>query len=197
MPQEFRSPGQNGQARSTAHLTALALRSWGQLYDMNVSAARVLLQTQARAASAIGLPDWSGWFDSADQRARHVFAAGAEQLVNTAQRASEAATELQREVGRVVETQTATVAQTLQHGLEELGTQASEGLDQLLETARQQAQEAERAAQEVGEQLRQGIAAGGEQMRQTRESAGQAAEETAEAASETSGRSRRRAVTAE
>lgn len=186
MAQGFRSAAnQEGSGRHhPVHLTALALRSLSQVYDMNLSAARVLLQTQARAASAVGLPDWSGWFQSADERARRVFSAGAEQILNTAQRASEAASELQREVGRVVDTQTATVAQTLQQGLQELGTQTSEGLSQLVETAREQAEEAERAADEIGEQMRLAVVEGGKQMRRGREQMGQMIEETGDAGQE-------------
>lgn len=191
--------GQEGQGRaSPAHLATLAMRSLGQVYDMNMSAARVVMQTQARAASALGLPDWSGWFEAADDRARRVFSTGAEQLVSTAQRASEAATELQREVSRVVDIQTSTVAQTLQYGLHELGSQTSEGLSQLVDTAREQAEEAERAASEMGEQMRQSIEEGGEQMRRGRESGMRAveeigdAEEQGEQSEQGGGRSRRR-----
>jgi hypothetical protein len=167
MEQRVRSQrGADGQSRTTpVHLTALALRSIGRVYDMNLSAARVMLQTQARVASAIGLPDWSGLFNVVDERARHVFSSSAEQLLDTTQRANEAATELQREVGRVAETQAATVAQTLQQGFEELGQQANESLNQLVETARQQAEEAERVAQTLNEEMRTSIEQGGEQMR--------------------------------
>ena len=55
MQEGNRSQSQNRDSQgrqSQAHLTSLALRSIGQVYDMNLSAARVLLQTQARAASA-------------------------------------------------------------------------------------------------------------------------------------------------
>ncbi|HEX6362848.1 MAG TPA: hypothetical protein VFZ93_07825 [Albitalea sp.] len=176
-----------GHHPSPAHLATLAMRSFGQVYDMNVSAARVLMQTQARAASAMGLPDWSGWFESMDERARRVFSAGAEQFVSTAQRATEAAAELQREVSRVVDSQAATVAQTLQQGLQELGAQTTEGLEQLVETAREQAEEAERVTQELGDQVRQGIEEGGAQMRRGRTEAMQAAEAVGEAASEEAG----------
>jgi Fe2+ transport system protein B len=148
---------------------------------MNMSAARVWMQTQARAASAMGMPDCSGWFEAADDRARRVFSEGAEQLVNTAQRASEAATELQREVSRVVDIQTSTLAQTLQYGLQELGSQTSEGLSQLVETAREQAEEAERTASEMGEQMRQGIEEGAEQMRRSRAGGMRALQEIGEA----------------
>lgn len=142
------------------------MRSISQVYDMNLSAARVMLQTHARAASALGLPDWSGLFNSMDERARHVFSTGAEQLVNTAKRANEAAAELQREVGRVVETQATSVAETLKHGLEELGTHATEGFDQLVQTAREQAEEAERVASALGDEMREAMEESGNQARE-------------------------------
>jgi DNA anti-recombination protein RmuC len=157
---------QNSQGRPTpVQLTALALRGLGQVYDMNISATRVLLQTQARAASVLGWPDVSEIFNQVDDRARHVFASGAEQLMQAAQRANEAAVDLQRQVGRVVETQAVTIAENLQQGLEELGTQTSEGLRHLTETARQQADEAERLAQVVSQELREKVQESGEQLR--------------------------------
>jgi ElaB/YqjD/DUF883 family membrane-anchored ribosome-binding protein len=139
------------------HLTAIALRSAGQLYDLNVSAARVWMQTQARAAAVFGLPDWSPLFDAADERTRNVFSTGADQLLSTAQRANDVAFELQRQVGRVLETQTAQAAETWQRGLEELGSQATESLTQLADAARQSAEEAEREVQAAGQGLRESL----------------------------------------
>jgi ElaB/YqjD/DUF883 family membrane-anchored ribosome-binding protein len=193
MPQQSRLFNSATDRTTPVHVAALALRGVGQVYDMNVAAARVLLQTQARAASAFGWPDWSGLFERVDDRARNVFSASAEQLLQTAQRAKEATTDLQRQVGRVVETQAATVAETWQHGLEELGTQANEGLNQLLDTARQQADEAERVAaslaeevresvQQAGEQVREGLHRGRESLQQTTDAAREQTEHAADAA---------------
>jgi hypothetical protein len=165
MQQEFRSQARPSGRETPARMTALGLRTLGQLYEMNLSLARVMLRTQARAASAIGLPDWSGWFDAADERARQVFTDGADQLVNTAQKATEAASQLQREVGRVVETQAVSVAQTVQQGLEEIATQTNEGLNQLVETTRQQADEAERLSASLAEEVRTTLREGGQQAR--------------------------------
>lgn len=173
MPEVNRSRESQGRQQSPAHLTSLALRSIGQVYDMNLSAVRVMLQTQARAASALGLPDWSSLFTSMDDRARHVFSTGTEQLVNTAKRANEAAAELQREVGRVVETQATTVAETLKQGFEELGTQATEGLDQLIQTAREQAEEAERVASALGDEMRETMEDASNQTREATRRAGE------------------------
>ncbi|NRF65401.1 hypothetical protein HLB44_00240 [Aquincola sp. S2] len=157
---------QSGSGRQTpVQVTTFALRSLGQLYDMNLAATRVLLQTQARAASAFGWPDLSGVFDQVDERARSAFATGAEQIAQTAQRANEAAAELQRQVGRVVETQAVTMTERLQQGLQELGSQTSEGLQQLCETARAQADEAERVSKAISQELRDTLREGGQQAR--------------------------------
>src|SRR5262245_28585615 len=94
----------------------IALRGLGQMYDMNIEVARVLLHTQARAAAAFGWPDVSEPFEGGDERARHLFAAGAEQMLGAAQRANEVAAELQRQITRVVETQAATAAENWQRG---------------------------------------------------------------------------------
>jgi hypothetical protein len=133
------------------HFAAIALRGVGQVVDMQMSAARTLLQTQARAAAAFGWPDCSDLFDGADERSRHVFAAGTEQMIETAQRANEAVTELQRQVGRVVETQTASAAEQWQRGIEVLGAQTQEGIAQLCETARQQVEETETVSRALTE----------------------------------------------
>jgi len=160
MQQDPRSPSRTGQLSggpqrsSTMNVTAFALRSFGKVFDMNMTATRVMLQTQARAASALGWPDLSDVFNRVDEKARSVFSASAEQLAQTAQMTNEAASELQRQVGRVVETQAATVAETLQQGFEELGAHTSESLKQLCDTAREQAEQAERVGESVCEEPR-------------------------------------------
>ena len=148
-----------------AHFAEMALRGFGQLYDMQVAATRVLLQTQARAAAAFGWPVASELYGNGDERARRLFSTGADQLLQGAQRASEAAAELQRQVGRVIEKQAATAADNWQRGLEELGAQANEGLTQLVETARQQAEAAERATAALGEAASETMRRGSEQLR--------------------------------
>jgi ElaB/YqjD/DUF883 family membrane-anchored ribosome-binding protein len=168
MAQSNRAPSgaQDNSRYQPGNIAAIALRSASQVYDINLSATRVLWQTQARAAAAFGLPDWSPLFDGASDRAREVFANSAEQVIQTAQKAGEAAVELQRQVGRVIETQAAQAAESWQRGLEELGNQASEGLNQLCETARETAEEAQRTAQTLGEEARHTFSQGIDQARQ-------------------------------
>lgn len=159
---------QQGQGR-TASLSVpmIAMRGVGQLYDMQVAAARIMLQTQASAACAFGWPDFSGLFKIADDRAKRVFSAGTEQILHLAEQANQATSEVQRQVGRMLEFHTVNAAENWQHGLEELGAQAEESLEELKELARQQAEEAMRAAQAMGEQARESMREGGEQFRQT------------------------------
>ena len=155
------------QDRGALQFTSVALRGVGQVYDINLAAARVLLQTQARAAAAFGWPDFSELFNTADRRTRGVFSSSAEQILHTARRASEAASELQRQLGRVVETQAVTVAENWQRGLEEIGQQADESLTQLSETVRQQAEEARRATESLGRASRESVRQGSEQWRES------------------------------
>jgi dsDNA-specific endonuclease/ATPase MutS2 len=155
------------------HLTAIALRSAGQVVDIQLSTARALIRTHARAAAAFGLPDWSGLFDSQDDRVRRAFSASAEQLLQTAQQANEAAAELQRQFGRVLETQAAQATENWQRGLEELGQQAQESLGQLTETARQTAEQAARSAEQLGRQVQDGVRNAGSQFGQATRDIGQ------------------------
>ncbi|HEU4621354.1 MAG TPA: hypothetical protein VFS42_03945 [Burkholderiaceae bacterium] len=185
--QQSSSGGQQQQQQqhyNPVHFATMALRSATQVYDINLSAARAVLKTQARAAAAFGLPDMSRLFDTADERTRHIFSATSEQILNTAQRANQAAVELQRQVGRVIETQTAQATETWQRGLEEMSSQASQGLDQLTETARRTAEEAARTADAVSRDLQETMRRESQQAReqmgngadQARQAVGQAGE---------------------
>ena len=155
-----------GTRPSPAQATAIALRSLGQVVDINLATTRVLMQAQARAASAFGWPDWSGLFDQVDDRTRHVFSTGAEQLVQATQRANDAAMELQQQVGRVMQTQATTLAESLQHSLQEIGEQTGEGLRQMCDNARLHAEQAERVAQSAGQEFRDTLREGSAQARQ-------------------------------
>jgi hypothetical protein len=186
MQQENTSAGA-GNRQSPAQATAIALRSLGQVYDINMATTRVLMQAHARAASAFGWPDWSGLFDQVDDRTRHVFSTGAEQLVQATQRANDAAVELQQQVGRVVQTQAATVAESLQHSLQEIGEQTGEGLRQLCDSARLHAEQAERVAQSASEEFRETLREGSAHARQALREGGRQLEEATRRSGEQAG----------
>ena len=165
MAQAYRTQDAQESSRYPVHTAAIALRGIGQMCDMNLEAARLLLHTQARAAAVFGWPDISELFDPVEERARHAFSAGTEQMLNAAQRASEAATQLQRQITRVVENQAVTAAENWQRGIEELGAQAGEGLNQLCDSARQQADEAQRMTEQLAKEARVTLERGSTQVR--------------------------------
>jgi len=196
MPQaNFTQEGRSAGAYP-AHVTAMALRTAGQLYDMQMSAARVLMQTQARTAAILGWPDCSRFFNGAEEQTRNVFSTAAEQMLQTARRTGDTVAEIQQQFGRAVESQASGVADTWAASLEQIGEQTQEGLEQLLQTTREQAEEAQKVSesltnatretlQQGGERLREQMQAGAEKSRETLRQAGQAARETGEhAASE-------------
>lgn len=176
-------------------LAALALRTTGQLMDMHLAAARLMLQTQARAAAAFGLPDWSDWWASANERTRRLFDIGSDQFLATAQRASDAAGEMQREMGRLFDTQGAQAAEQWQQGLQQWGTQAQQGVDQLREAGRRAAEATQRRGEEIARQwqgsllhsqdeLREQAAQAGHELRRTVVQGAELAEATAAEATE-------------
>jgi len=177
------------QARfQPTQFTALSLRAASQVVDMQLATTRVLMQTQARTAAAFGLPDWSAWFETADERARRLFSTGAEQLLSTTQRANEAAQELQREMSRLWQTQTVQAADQWQRGVEQLGAQAQEGLNQLVETAKRTAEQTQRTSENLGRELQEAMFRSSEQLRDQARQAGHelraSVVQTAEAARE-------------
>ena len=174
--------GRGGPQPSIINMTAIAARGMGQLYDMQMAATRMLLQTQARAAAAFGIPDYSDLFRVGDDRARRVFATGTEHLFDATQRASDTIRQIQHHMGRLVESNAMNVSESWRHGLEEFATQAEESLQQLQELTRQQADEALRAAESFGEATRESIRQGGEEFRETMR---QGAERGREVAAET------------
>lgn len=112
-------------------ITEMALRGAEQFYEMNVSATRVLLQTQASTATAFGLPDWSPLIEATTEQARQMMSAGTEQILSAAQRANEVVTELQRTTSQLFETQktqNAEAAEALQRNMQELSSKTAENL---------------------------------------------------------------------
>jgi hypothetical protein len=167
MPQTQGPEGSRDENRPTGQLTNIALRGAGQVYDLQMRAARMMFRTQARAAAAFGWPDLSGLFENANERMRLLFGEAAEQAASNAQRANEAAAELQREVSRLIDSQTAVVAENWRGGLEELGAQAEQGLTELRETTRRTVEEAEQATRAAGAAARELLREGGEAVRET------------------------------
>lgn len=166
--------GARGQHHSgPIPLTDVALRGARYVTDMQMSATRVLLRTQARTAAAFGWPDWSGLFENAEGASLVPLSSTSEQMLQTAQRTMETAAELQREVSRIVTTQTSVAADNWRRGIEEFGNQAQEGLHELLETARRTAEETERATQAMGQAAQEALREGSSAMREAMHEGGE------------------------
>lgn len=174
-------PGNGSSSSPAINISAIAMRGFGQFYDLQAAAARMVLQSQARAATAFGLPDYSHLFQVGDDRTKRAFSTTTEQLLNTAEQTKETIQEVQREVGRLMEFQAVSATENWQQALQELGSQAEENLNQLREFARQQTEQVMQASESLNDVTRQSIREGGQQLRdsirqggeQGREAAGQ------------------------
>lgn len=174
------------QRKSTAaNLTMTTLRGLGQFYDMQAATTRIMLRAQARAASALGLPDYSRLFEINDERALHLFSDATENLAQFVEQKDDAFTEVPSQVFRMIEQQAIDANERWKHGLEELQHQATESIEELKELSRQQAEEFKRATESLSDVGEETMREGGEQlratMRQGREAAGRQMEETGEA----------------
>jgi hypothetical protein len=134
------------------NMAEIALRGTALLFDYQMQAARDLLEMQARSAAAFGVPDCSSLFNVADDKARRLFADGAEQLVATARRATETMAEMNRQFGRLVEQQTVNIAEQMRHGIDQFGRHTEQGLLQARSLVEHGLDEMERAAQEARQQ---------------------------------------------
>ena len=122
-------------------MPAILLRGASQLAEFNLQAARTLLRTHAQAAAAFGLPDWSPLLEGSEDRGRRVLSSGVDQMLDTVQRANETAAEIQRQVKRVLETQSSQATDVWQRSLEQVGSQASDAMTRISEVARSAAEE--------------------------------------------------------
>jgi len=161
-------PEERGEGRALGiNMTATTARSLGQLYDIQAAAARVVLRAQARALSALGLPDYSHLFEVADERTKRMFSTTTEALLQSANHASSTGGEIQQHLGRLWEQQAMDLTETWRQGLEELQTQGSESLNELKELVRQQADEMLLATESLTDVTRETLREGGEQFRAT------------------------------
>lgn len=175
--QKFRPTGGQGEEQSeyesygsaspAVNISAIAMRGFGQFYDLQAAAARMILQSQARAASAFGLPDYSHLFRFTDERTKRAFSSTTEQLLSTAEQTKGTLQDVQREVGKLMEFQAVTAAENWQQGLQELSAQAEEHMNQLKEITRQQAEQARQAAESFSEAARESFREGSQQLRET------------------------------
>lgn len=114
-----------------ADLAETALRTAQQFCQMNVAATSVMLQAQAQAAGAVGLPDWSALIAIGSEQTRHMLALGTDQLVHAAQHADAMACDLQRNASQLLQDQATRASELVNSSLGQLGEQTREQLDRV------------------------------------------------------------------
>lgn len=185
---------QHWRAATALSVPVIAMRGVAQLYDMQSSVARMVLQTQADAACAIGLPDYSGLFRTVDGRTKRIFSTSTDQFLQLAEQIKETISEVQQHISSMLEVSFVNAAENWQRGLNELGSQAEEGLEQLKETARQQAQEAMEATDFIGRETREAMREGSEETGQSLRQSFEQGRGAAHGNGETSSAPKRRAA---
>ena len=178
----------------------MTLAGMWQMFDVQMAALRTIAEAPSHAAQAFGFPplfpEMRG--DSGDHL-RDALARSAEHWAGIARRASETALNVQRQAGRVVETQVDALAQSWEQSAEQLATQAEKSFKRLGETAEQQAsqlvdatiatadatrtslqgagEQLQHSADRASRQVRDSINRGGEAMREQAQNAAKAARE--------------------
>ena len=127
-------------------MAELALRGTALLFDLQMETARNIMRTQSRTAALFGVPDCSDLFRLGDDRARRIFTASAEQMLNSARQARETVFEVQRQLGRLAEQQTIGIAEEVRDQIEQMSRHTEEGLQEIREIAIHEADRAEDVA---------------------------------------------------
>ena len=92
--------------RYPLEITESALRGTATLFDSQLQTWRLLLQMQARGATALGLPDCTPWLALMEQPATP-FADGAEQALQSGRRAARTLAEMHRDMASALARRTA------------------------------------------------------------------------------------------
>lgn len=143
------------------NVAELAVRGSSALFDIQLATLRSMWQFQARAAAALGGPDYSELLRSADDSARQLVSTGTEQLLNSTRQASETVTEIQRQIGRLVEQGSQQLTRDVRQGIEQVSQRAQQSLDEVKTLVREGADEAERVVRDSGQYARQANGNGG------------------------------------
>lgn len=138
-------------ARQLQSMAEVAVRGTALLWDVQMETARNLWRMQARTAAMFGVPDCSQFFHFEDDRARRLFSASAEQMLNTARQARETVVEVQRQLGRLAEQQTIGITEQVRAQMEQIGRHTEEGLREIEQIAAAEADQAQGIAQKAME----------------------------------------------
>ena len=138
--------------RSNDHarrMTEIALRGTALLWDLQADTARSLLEMQANGATLFGAPDITQAFHVGNGRSKGMFSMSVEQALNSLRQINDTVSEVQWQLTRVAEQQTAGIADRIQQSIEELGRRSQEGLQEIRRLAEEEVGEFRQAAREA------------------------------------------------
>lgn len=133
-------------AQNAMNFAEIFLHGTARVMDIQLDAARTFLQYQARGAALFGVPDCSKIFDRSENGLSRLVEASADKTLIYMRQANEAFSEMQSNLGHVIEQQIQEVSEQLQTGLEEASRIAEEGLQKGKRMVKATADEAQRSA---------------------------------------------------
>jgi len=138
--------------RSNDHarrMTEIALRGTALLWDLQADTARSLLEMQANGATLFGAPDITPVFHVGNGRTKGMFSMTLEQALSSLRQINDTVSEVQWQLTRAAEQQTAGIADRIQQSIEELGRRSQEGLQEIRRLADEEVAEFRQAAREA------------------------------------------------
>jgi len=138
--------------RNTGHarrMTEIALRGTALLWDIHADTARRLFEIQANSAMLFGVPDFTHIFRVGNGRNRGLFSTTIDQALNSLRQINDTVTEVQCQLSRVAEQQTAGIADRFEQGIQEVSRRSQQGLEEIRRLAEEEADEAEQTAREA------------------------------------------------
>ena len=138
--------------RNTDHarrMTEIALRGTALLWDIQADTARRLFEIQANSAMLFGVPDFTHIFRVGNGRNRGLFSTTIDQTLNSLRQINDTVTEVQWQLSRVAEQQTAGIADRFEQGIQEVSRRSQQGLEEIRRLAEEEADEVEQTAREA------------------------------------------------
>lgn len=147
---------QSQQRSGGFNAAELAVRGGVMLWDIQMAGWRNLWQIQTRAAAAVGGPDYSDFLRSADDGVQRLVSTSAEQLLNSTRQATQTVSEIQRQMGRLVEQGTVQASEGIRQGIEDLSQRAQQGLEEVRNLVQEGSEDLQRAGQQAQQGAQQG-----------------------------------------
>jgi hypothetical protein len=136
-------------SRNYVSLAEIAIRSTAAMMEMQIGMARHVVNLQAKSAAALGVPDYTEFFNTSAAESCRLVSMAADQMLSATQRISDTMSDLQAQVSRAAEQQARTITEEWCRGIDRVGKDADEALRVVGEQASRGAEEVERFAKEA------------------------------------------------